>query len=344
MIMNKNPYLKFTKLLLMTAALALSLPGVGCNKSDKLAQRSTFTPLNGPTELKWKWPKGELILQTMKMKENSELSIPGRPNPTTQEITMEQEFGLTVLKEAPDGGHELEMEFLSARLEAPVGSKTLANYDSTIKSPADNGNPVADMFRNIIGSKVQFFLDASNEVERIEGMERLSARLASSGQGNQLDGIRNLYSEGYLKEMMSRNRSLPRKPVQPGDMWPVHVEFLMGTLGTMIVDEHFTFQCWETHGSRNCARLEFEGTIANKPDTNSIPTRMSVSITSGKSSGVSWFDPELGMIIDTTVNHDMKLDIAVPVDPGGNPAATARMVNITSQMNQITNIKLKSVK
>lgn len=328
----------------MSAALALSLPWVGCSKSGKLAQPSAFTPPSGPVELKLKWPQGERIIQDMDLKQNMEISIPGQSAPMKQDMTMGQEYGLTVLKETSDGGHEVEMEFLSARMGMTRGSKTLVDYDSTKKSSVDKPNSVADMFGKIVGSKIQFFLDASNEVERIEGLDGLMARLASGGRADELASLKSIYSEGYLKQMMSASRFMPSKAVQPGDTWPVHIEFPMANMGNMVVDNNFTFQNWELHGKRNCARLEFQGTITNKPDTDAKPAGMSVSITDGNSSGVSWFDPELGITIDTTMNQDMNMVITVPMNPRGNPDATARMQNITSHMNQIINIKLVSVK
>ena len=94
--MNKNT-------LLTAVTLALSLSWVGCNKSGKLDQASTFKAPSGPVELKLKWQAGERIVQDMDMKQNMELSIPGKPGPTKQDMNMGQEYGLTVLKETPGG-------------------------------------------------------------------------------------------------------------------------------------------------------------------------------------------------------------------------------------------------
>jgi len=335
--MNKN-------LILIATALALSLTWVGCNKSGKLNQRSALKPPAGPVELKLKWPEGERIVQDMDMKQNMELSIPGQPAPTKQDMTMGQEYGLTVLKATPDGGHEVEMEFLSARMGMTAGGKTLLDYDSSKKSPAGKPNPVADMFGKIVGSKIQFFLNASNEVERMEGVDELVNRLTSGAQADALAPLKSMFSEGYFKQMMSQDRFLPPKAVQPGDTWPVQIEFPMATMGTMVMDFNFTFESWEMHGKRNCARLEFQGTITTKPDPNSNPAGMSMSILDGNSSGVSWFDPELGITIDTTMNQDMKMVINVPINPRGKPGAAGRMQTITNQMNQVMTIKLASVK
>jgi len=329
-------------LLIMVAALALSLPWVGCGKSDKLAQQPAFTPPGGPMELKLKWPKGEHIMEEMEIKENSELSVPGRSIPVRQDISISQQLGLTVLNESPDGKHDVEMEFLSARVEVPPGSKTLSNYDSTQKSPADGVNPVAKMFGKIIGSKVQFFLNASNDVERIEGADVLAQKLEAVEPANRLEHFKNFYREGFLKQMIIA--SLPSKLVQPGDTWPAHIEFVTRTAGAICVDDNFTLQSWEKHGGRNCARLEFKGTITNKHETSADPARMSVDIIEGRSSGVSWFDPELGLTLETTVKHEMSMVITMPVNPEGSADAAPRVRKLTEQMNQTINAKLISVK
>jgi Family of unknown function (DUF6263) len=334
--MNKN-------LPLIATTLALSLSWMGCNKSGKLAERSISPPPSGRVELKLKWPKDERVVQDMDMKQDMEFSIPGQPAPMKQDMTMGQEYGLTVLSETPDGGHEVEMEFLNARMSMKMGDKTMMDYDSDKKAAADKPNPVADMFGKIVGSKIRFFLDASNEVARIEGVDDLVTRLSAGGQAAALAPLRSMFSEGYFKQMMSANRFMPPNAVQPGDTWPVQVEFPMATMGVMVMDYTFTFQSWEMHGKRNCARLEFQGTITTKPDPTAKPAGLSISIQDGSSSGVSWFDPEIGKTIDTTMNQDMKMVIKMP-NPRAKPGTPGQMQSITNQMNQAITIKLVSVK
>jgi hypothetical protein len=342
--MNKNT-------LLIAIILALSLSWVGCNKSGKLNTKSEFKAPSGPVELKLKWPVGERIEQDMDMKQNMELSIPGKPGPTKQDMNMGQEYGLTVLKETPDGGHEVEMEFLSARMRMAAGGQAI-DYDS--KKPAnDSANTgaakiqksLADMFGKIVGSKIQYFLDASNEVERIEGVDELVDRLSSGGQADWLATYKSaMFSKDRFKQIMSVNRYLPPKPVQPGDTWPSTQSFEMGPLGTMTMDFNNTFQNWEMHGKRNCARLEFQGTIKSTPGTNANPTALSMTISEGDFSGISWFDPELGITIDTTLNEDIKMVMNMPMNPRVNAGAAGRMLTITNQMKQVITIKLVSVK
>ena len=335
--MNKN-------LVLIGAALAMSLTWAGCNKSGKLNQSSAFTPPGGPVELKLKWPPGERIVQDMDMKQTIEFSAPGQPAPVKQDTTMGQEYGLTVLKEYPDGGHEVEMDFLGARMGVTMGGKTMFDYDSAKKSPADSTDPVAGVFGKIVGSKIQFFLNATNGIERIEGIEEMLNRLQTGASAREVAPLKSMFNESYFRQLMSANRYLPPKAVQPGDTWPVQIEFPMGVVGNMVMNYDFTFKSWEMHGKRNCARLEFVGTIKSIPDTNAKPTAMSLSIPAGNSSGVSWFDPELGIAIDTIANHDMSMVMNLPMNPRGNSVTAGQMQSITNQMNQAVTIKLMSVK
>jgi hypothetical protein len=69
-----------------------------------------------------------------------------------------------------------------------------------------------------------------------------------------------------------------------------------------------------------------------------------MTITGGDFSGVSWFDPELGITIDTTMNQDIKMVMNMPVNLRGKPGAPVQMQTITNQMNQVMTIKLVSVK
>ena len=290
----------------------------------KLNQPSTFTPPAGPVELKLKWPPvGERIVVDLETKRNGEYLIPGQPDPQKEYKTVEKKFGLTVLQATPGGGHEVELEFLSFRDRTALGGKTVLDYDSTQKSSAPRTNSPADLYGKVVGSKIRYFLNTSNEVERMEGVDELEKRLSSGVSADAFAFSRIQFSEGYLKQMMSGLHCyLPPKAVQPGDTWPFQMEIAMSPLGTVSMDYTVTFQNWEQHWKRNCARLEFQSTVKTKPDPNSNPVGTSVSSFEGTSSGVSWFDPELGMVIETAANNDMKMVINMPTNPSGNPGAS----------------------
>ncbi len=329
--------------ILITATLVSGLFWVGCNKSGKLNQVSTIPAPTGPVELKLKWPVGEHVLQSLDVKMNMEITGTNLPNTINQNMTLGEEYGLNVLKAEADGGHEVEMEFLGIRMKLDQGGKSLIDYDSAKKSSRSGNDPslaaVEKMFQNVIGTKIQYFLDASNQVERMEGYDTLMNELTVGGRADAANSMKSIFNEGSLKQMIG-GQHLPSKPVQPGDSWLVQTDIAMGDLGTMAMDYTFSFERWETHGKRTCARLEFQGTMKSKTNPDAAATGMTVSVQNGGSSGVTWFDPELGMVIETIMNQDMNMNMTVPMyGRGKNATQTMTMV-----MKQAITVKLESVK
>jgi tRNA A-37 threonylcarbamoyl transferase component Bud32 len=291
---------------------------------QKPDQPSTLTPSAGLVELKLKWPPvGERLVLDVEIKRNGEYLYPGQPDPLKENLTLEKKYGLTVLQATPGGGHEVELEFLSIRDRIALGGNTMLDYDSTQKSSASRTNSLTDLYGKVVGSKIRYFLNASNEVERMEGADELEKRLSFGASADASAFSKIQFSEGNLKQLMSGlHLYLPPKAVQPGDTWPIQTEMAMGPLGTASIDHTVTFRNWEQHWKRNCARLEFQSTMKTKPGLNSNPAGTSVSSLEGTSSGVAWFDPELGMVIETAANTDMKMVINRPINPSGNPGAS----------------------
>ena len=289
-----------------------------------LSRQDEGTSPASPVELKLKWPLvGERVVLDMEIKRNGEYLYPGQPDRQQEDLTLEKKFGLTVLKATPGGGHEVELEFLSIRDRIALGGNTMLDFDSTQESSASRTNSLTDLYGKVVGSKIRYFLNASNEVERMEGVDELEQRLSSGASADASAFSKIQFSEGYLKQLMSGlHLYLPPKAVQPGDTWPIQTEMALGPLGTASIDHTVTFRNWEQHWKRNCARLEFQSTMKTKPGPNSNPAGTSVSSLEGTSSGVAWFDPELGMVIETAANTDMKMVINRPINPSGNPGAS----------------------
>ena len=175
----------------------------------------------------------------------------------------------------------------------------MTDYDSGKKPAAGSTNSMTAMFQNMIGAKLRYFLDASNQVQRVEGVDELRGRMTTGGPNDPASMFKNIFSENYFKQIMDYSQDLPPKPVQPGDTWSVTRDLTEGDLGAMVINNDITFQRWEQRGKRNCARLEFQGTIKGRTTQNPGPNGMTVALQDGTTSGVAWFDPELGLFIDS---------------------------------------------
>jgi len=237
------------------------------------------------------------------------------------------------------------MEFLSLRMDSSQGGRTNFTYNSDVKGVASQDRATAAIDKGlggIIGVKLDFFLNATNGVDRIEGVDTMMNRLSSGGPTMNSSGIKNMFNKGTLQQMIGESQYLPPQPVQPGDKWPIQTQADLGEMGSLTVSNNITFAQWEKHGPRLCARLEFEGTYQGKPGENPDPTGMSMAIQDGTTSGVSWFDPELGMVIDSDADQDMTMSITIPMPARGGGKPTPQTMKMA--MHQVLNVKLDSVK
>lgn len=329
-----------TNKILIAALLVLGLAGTGCgNKANKVAVVTKTAP-TGPVELLVKWPLGRHAVQTMDLQQSTALTVPGMPQPITNEMTMAQSSALTVVKEADSGKSALEMEYQSMKMSVSSAGKSVMSYDSA-KAPAGDANPAAAIFGKLIGAKLSFVLDDSNRVESVEGAEELQQRLAASSKIDPAGTLKSMFGGDVLKQSLDFAKKLPDHPVQPGDTWPVHYEFAMGALGTMVMDYTNTLDSWERRDDRYCAKIEMDGTLTVTPGNSPGMNGMKFVIHDGKTSGETWFDMDLGMFTDTTLYIDMGMDITVPNRAARNHPGLPKTMTIPSTISQTITTKFE---
>ena len=328
--------------LLLATSVVLS---TSCHRSGELSKTSKFTLPTGPVVLRQHWAAGDHIVKSFELTATSDIAVPGQPEPIRQTMAFRQEWEIGVLRNNSDGSHSGELKLLKFRMKLEQAGRTMVDYDSD-QRPADSETKTKDaavraVLANAIGGRVGFALDSSNRVQRLDGVEALRKRLVVDGANDVSAGIRSIFNEGYLRQMIGDSQSLPLQSVEPGDSWPVHGELPMDEMGTITTDYKFELQSWEKHGERLCARLGFAGTL--KGSTDSEPAAASglrISLPDGTASGLSWFDPELGLVIEAQFSQDLKMTI-IPTRAakGGTPPMT-----LTDQMHQDIVVKLESVK
>ncbi len=310
-----------TQLLMVSLLAALGLFLAGCNKSEEstpgganaaasnAAASGKTTQPTGPVELKLKWPVGAHYTQRMDLNQQMETSISSMPKTMKQEVEMSQDFGLTVLTNTPEGGREIEMEFESMQITVSAGDRVQFSFDSHGESLDGNQNPMAAMFRSLVGTRIKYILDVSNHVVRLEGLQEFRNKALANAPAQARSAMAQMLSEDSFKQMINFGQGLPDKPVRAGDAWPVHTEITMGPLGIMELDMQYVFKGFEEHDQRNCALLDFTGIMKSKPARESANPNMKMSIEEGVTTGKSWFDPELGMVIGSDINQDIKMNI-----------------------------------
>jgi hypothetical protein len=117
----------------------------------------------------------------------------------------------------------------------------------------------------------------------------------------------------------------------------------------MNIDLNYTFKGWEQREKRKCVALDFTGTMASKgeaPAPGVGPMGMTMKVESGKLSGKTWFDPDLGHPVEIAINQDMIMLMTIPT-PGmrgkTNAAQPPVSQSVTNHTKQNVVIKLVEV-
>ena len=325
---------------LLMALLALGLSGAACNKSPAVKVEHTSMPA-GPVELQLKWPLNRHAVQSFDMKLTLNMTVPGLPQPMKEDMAMGQDMALTVTRELDGGKREVEMEYLKMKVSASMAGKQMMEFDSS-KKAAKDADPATAAIRKLVGAKIQFILDASNRVESVQGVEALQGRLREILKGDQSGTLKSLMGPDALKQMVDHAASLPAKPVKPGDSWPVQREYPLGQLGTLVLDFTNTLTGWEKLHDRWCAKIGVEGTIKSKATdpADAEVNGMSIKVSDGTCSGETWFDIDLGMFVESTLNNDLKMAITVPASrPGAKKTDAPQTQTISGDMHQTVEFK-----
>lgn len=332
--------------------LAIIVTLAGCKKSessksassgDEPAEQASAGD-GAPVTLRVKWPVGSRYSQRMEVNGDTETRMPQSPKPMQQKISLNQEYNITVLAQRPNGGRELELEVESAEIDVTMNGKPVVNLDTKAEAGPAEANAGLAAFRQIIGTKIKFLIDASNQVEKVEGVQAFAARAMAGSNPQGRAAMQSMFSEDYFKQMVDTQRALPPGPVKVGESWPYKDIIAIPSFGAMTLDLTYTLKGWEQRQNRKCAAIDFSGSMISTPATNAAQTAMSMKMESGRISGRTWFDPELGNTVETALDQDLVMHITVPVPrPRATNASAAQLPatqTITNNTKQKVVIKL----
>ncbi len=260
----------------------------------------------GPVEMQMKWQAGKKYVMHREQTQTTETKPPNQPKPVKQVQKMTQDFSLSPVRDLDNGGQQLQLEFEGLTVEVGDGERKMFSADSAQNSAEDAKNPVGARLRKMVGARLQYFINANGKVEKMEGYPELVKQAAGENPKAQA-AFRDMFNESVLQKFGSFGEdSTPHRVVKLGDGWAIHLEEPSGA-GPLNVDLKCTFKDWEQHADHKCMRIIFAGTITPQaaPNTASLPAK----IEKGRVSGETWFDPQLGMIVQIAFDADMNLKI-----------------------------------
>ena len=308
-------------LLSMGLLLAVALPG--CKKKEETDANTAPQPTNAPppapakkeeppVEFKAKWPVGKRLL--LRTQADLLVTQPGATEPTKLDTHHTNERALSVLAEREGGGVDLELEFLVQKMDNKVGGKQTLLFDTQGDPKGDRTNTAQVSFRKIIGVKIKSQTAVDGKVTKLEGGPLFRSKLTAGASSLNVPLYNQMFSDDSLKSLIELHGGLPDKPVKPGDTWETKRD-LPGTGGAFFTASVTNlFKGWAEHDKRNCALFEHTGAVTNKPGPG--PLGIVVTVETGTLTGKSWFDPELGIYVDTTLDTEISLKTTSPALPG----------------------------
>ncbi len=286
--------------------------------------------------LKVKWPVGARYVYRLELEQHSTNQFSEQPAPIVEHVAMGISYSLTVRNQNTNTGTNLELEFLAYELEMKEADKIALAYDSAPGATNQGPKDLGDSFRKLIGSKVQLEIDAQGKSGRAVDLEAWRKTLASDPPGPAQEILAQQFHEGFFQQITDFGKALPDKPVYVGDSWPYRVEVPAGALGTIAADSTITLARWQKTERDLFAVLETKGTLQGKPNPESPAL---LALDQGTVRGTSWFDPELGALVESAVEQSMRLRAQPPPTSDTN----APPQNFTSELSQRVSLKLVEV-
>lgn len=303
-------------------AVAFGVGATACKRSEtpkaenSTAEKSGASSSANAVELKTKWPPGNRYIYQLDVEQNGKTILRQRPQPFTQEVKFTQTYSLSVLEARPEGGVEMAMEFLSQEMEVKNGDQVVIDFDSKIRTADDSRNPFAAPFRKMIGLPLKFSLLAEGKVQQIHNFNDWAEKVTTGAQPQGKAMFQQTYNEDYFRQVVDQTKGLPTKPVKPGDSWNSSIDLPSGQLGPTTMELVSTFKGWEERANRRCVALVYSGPIKNESGRQTPMGRMTLQ--EGKVSGQGWFDPELGMMVETVTEQTLILRIESDQATGTN--------------------------
>jgi hypothetical protein len=329
-----------------SVAIGVALLGAaGCSKPHRSIDTAkndgkvTGSPSDPPVVFQAQWGPSNRYVFHSEITTSTEMPRQGQARLAAQDSTLGLDYVVTVSNPRPNGSRNLELEINSVQFEATMGETPIISYDSLNKVVGTDDKVMAERLEKIVGSKISFQVSASNRVSNVRGINEITDKLYSGGSVPAQAYVRRLLNAQYLRHLVDL-LALPADPVRVNATWPGQITLNAGPLsGALTADVTYSFRGWQNHNERKCALVDFSGTV--KPRGPGAPSRsISSTVESGTLNGKSWFDPDLGMIIEHMTDHTAtaKGSIRWRRATTNDPPQT-----FTSTLRQHTSVKLIDV-
>ena len=294
------------KTAIVVGTAAILTIGTGVFILWEIAAPSGIDAKRAPIVMQVKWQIGKKYLMHKDDVQTTEMKNPGQATPVKQVQKLSQDLCYIPIRKLDAGGWQLQLKLESLALDVANGNSKVFAADSTQNPAQDARNPVGARLRKMTGARMEYFTDANGKVEKMNGYQELVTRVAGNNQQEQA-AFKDMFSEINLEKYGSvLEDTVSRRVVKLGDRWTMKLK-VPSNGGNLNLDIKCLFKNWEQRAGHKCMHITYTGGISSEagPDGSSLRIR----IEKGTMSGDVWFDPELGMAVESAEDVDALLKI-----------------------------------
>jgi RNA polymerase sigma factor (sigma-70 family) len=189
-------------------------------------------------DLRWKFEKGKLFYQEMATETKQAMLIDG------QNVNQEQKqtfyFSWSPKEQDKDKNWIISQKIQGVKSNIDLNGNKV-EYDST-KPALAAGNPLADCFKDLVGSEFKLTISPEMRVIKVDGHKELIQKLIKGNPGNEAT-LKGILSEDALKQMSEPAfGASPSKLVKKGDTWEKKITLDLGPLGTYDTTNKYRYE------------------------------------------------------------------------------------------------------
>jgi Family of unknown function (DUF6263) len=258
------------------------------------------TTAQAQTALRWKFQKGETLKYSIVQKTASKLNA----NNIVIDVSVIQTIDTTwtVNAVSADGLAEVSQTFdrIQMNLEAP-GSKIVYDSKDGKLPEGPQGQVLGPVLQALAGAEITFKMSERGEVTDVKLSDKVLEALKALPGG----GAQGMFSEDSLKRMiMQSTLTLPEEAVARGKNWHKKTEMPAPPLGTMVIDNSYTYQGVDSATPGKLERIDVAVDTTLQPQENAP---IQAKLKSQDSKGTFLFDNQKGYLSESGMTQKLEI-------------------------------------
>lgn len=298
---------------------------------------ATFVPAAAAQDsvpLKYKWTKGQVIVQRMTNETTTDGTTPMGPMKSSQKQV--SVMRTTVQSVGEDGTATLEMVTESIKIDNDIPMQGKMTYDSTKPQEGDADNPGLTAMTAMLNMPITLTIRPDGTVTSVKGSEKILEKVRKSmadqpGAERMLPELDKMFNEEGMKKLVGQGMSnLPGRDTKTGETWQQTMNIELPMMGTVRSTIDYTLAGVEKLSGTSAAKIGIKSVQALVPpkegEAPAMPMPgMKMDMKDAVGTGEMWFDFNRGLVLKQVLDQNMTMDISI--DAGGQDMKMSQKVN-----------------